>query len=131
MIDSFLDRLEKVKPLHNGKYMARCPAHEDGRPSLMISANQVKISLHCFAGCSIDDICLSVGMQVKDLYFDNQSEFDKDKWRLEKLSVEAKEVHGIILMYEQEDKLSDKEQEKLLQHRKRFYYLQKQIRSLM
>ena len=36
----------------HGHYgMARCPAHNDGRPSLSIKDGDVRVLYHCFAGC--------------------------------------------------------------------------------
>jgi hypothetical protein len=37
-------------------WTARCPAHQDKRPSLSIAENNGKILVHCFAGCSQDAI---------------------------------------------------------------------------
>ena len=34
------------------RWMAKCPAHRDDRPSLSISAQRGKVLVHCFAGCS-------------------------------------------------------------------------------
>jgi hypothetical protein len=34
-----------------GRWMARCPAHDDRTPSLSISERNGKALLHCFAGC--------------------------------------------------------------------------------
>ena len=37
-------------------WMARCPAHRDANPSLSIRDSDGKILIHCFAGCSQDDV---------------------------------------------------------------------------
>jgi len=34
-----------------GRWMARCPAHDDRSPSLSITERGDKVLLHCFAGC--------------------------------------------------------------------------------
>jgi DNA primase len=52
MIEQFLDRLTKVKPLRKDKFVACCPAHDDKKQSMVISDEPEKIGIHCFAGCS-------------------------------------------------------------------------------
>jgi 5S rRNA maturation endonuclease (ribonuclease M5) len=51
-------------------YMARCPAHEDNTPSLSISPGTEpdSVLLHCFAGCSIDQITTAIGITPKQLF---------------------------------------------------------------
>ena len=69
IIDQFLSRLENVKPVSNGRWLARCPAHNDKTPSLSI-ANTAdgKLLIHCFASCSTPDIVQSVGLELADLF---------------------------------------------------------------
>jgi len=71
MIDTILGQLDKVRPSGNGKYMARCPSHEDRDPSLAIAeTDDGRILLHCFAGCSADEVLGSIGLTLSDLYPD-------------------------------------------------------------
>jgi len=62
------------QPIKRGSnYSARCPAHDDHNPSLSISyGNDGKILFNCFGGCSVEDICASLEVEVKDL-FQNES----------------------------------------------------------
>ena len=70
-IDKILERLD-TKPNGKNKYMARCPAHDDGSPSLAIGEGQDgKVILHCFAGCQVYDIVTSLGLELGDLFPDN------------------------------------------------------------
>lgn len=47
-----LDRLSGVRQASGG-WMARCPAHEDGSPSLSIGlSSDGRVLLNCFAGCA-------------------------------------------------------------------------------
>lgn len=67
--DDLLSRLVKVRKGQSGQWTACCPAHNDRTPSLMITQRaDEKISLHCFAGCHINDICEAIGIRVADLY---------------------------------------------------------------
>ena len=49
-VSQFLDRLEGVRG-RDGKFMARCPAHDDRGPSLSIGeGDRGSVLIHCFAG---------------------------------------------------------------------------------
>ncbi|MFC1956323.1 hypothetical protein ACFLWZ_07425 [Chloroflexota bacterium] len=50
-------------------YMALCPAHADTSPSLSITEKDGRILVHCFAGCQHEEIVKSLGLEVKDLFF--------------------------------------------------------------
>lgn len=68
-IEKVLARLDAVRETGPGKWTARCPAHEDRSPSLSISeAEDGKVLLHCFAGCSFDDIVTAMGLTQADLF---------------------------------------------------------------
>jgi hypothetical protein len=66
--DAFFARLNSVRRSGNG-WVARCPAHEDRSPSLSIGRGRDgRTLLHCFAGCSIEDICAALRIRVGDLF---------------------------------------------------------------
>src|SRR5262245_57436910 len=49
-------------------WMARCPAHDDAKASLSISAgDDNRILLHCHAGCSFEAITKAAGLTSADL----------------------------------------------------------------
>jgi hypothetical protein len=66
-LENLLSRLAKVKG-RAGNYTACCPAHEDKSPSLAVKEQDGKIILHCFAGCSVENIVGAVGMDMTDLF---------------------------------------------------------------
>ncbi len=66
----FLSILNKVKQITPNQYMACCPAHEDKNPSLSIKFDSGKILLHCFTGCTLEDILNSLNITKSDLYYD-------------------------------------------------------------
>jgi len=41
---------------HGGYAMVRCPAHADGKPSLSLRQGDRGILVHCFAGCTNEDV---------------------------------------------------------------------------
>lgn len=70
-LDNLLTRLNKVRK--NGKdYLACCPAHDDKSPSLTIAErDDGRVLLHCFAGCSADEVLGAVGLELKDVMPEN------------------------------------------------------------
>lgn len=65
--EEILQRLDKVKKTGSDKWLACCPSHDDRSPSLAIKYTDEKILLHCFAGCSVDEIVASLGHELSDL----------------------------------------------------------------
>ncbi len=66
--DAVLQRVEKARRSGPGKWVARCPAHEDKAPSLAIrETDDGRLLLHCFAGCSTDSVIGALGLQWSDL----------------------------------------------------------------
>jgi len=62
-----LSRLPDAK--RNGRgWVARCPAHDDRRPSLSVAEGDAGGALlHCHAGCAPDAIAAALGLSVRDL----------------------------------------------------------------
>ncbi len=71
MIDALLVRLDGVQQ-RGTRWAARCPvpAHGDTSPSLSVSEGECGILVKCWAGCSLQEICDSLGLHQKDLFFD-------------------------------------------------------------
>lgn len=70
MIEKILDRLTLVRRAGEGRWMARCPAHEDRTPSLSVKLLQDgRILLHCFGcGTGAVEIIMSLGLQPSELF---------------------------------------------------------------
>ena len=67
-IDLVLEKLNGIVP-HNSYWMAQCPAHPDNNPSMEISETEEgTVLLHCFAGCTVDEIVAAMGLQMRDLF---------------------------------------------------------------
>jgi hypothetical protein len=78
MIGDLLNKLEKVKG-SKGRWTACCPAHGDKSPSLAIrQLDDGRILLKCFAGCSAYEVVSAVGMDLTDL-FPNDNNLDRLK----------------------------------------------------
>ena len=67
-LDRFLERVHKPIRTANG-YTCKCPAHDDGSPSLSVrEGKDGRLLLHCFAGCEFRDILAAVGMTEADAF---------------------------------------------------------------
>ncbi len=67
--DTLISRMDKVRRSGQGRWMCKCPAHEDKNASLSIrELDDGRVLLHCFAGCSVHEVVASVGMDMQDLF---------------------------------------------------------------
>lgn len=67
--DSLISRLDGVKHTGIGRWIARCSAHDDKKPSLAIrELDDGRVLVHCFASCSVEDILAAVGLTFDALY---------------------------------------------------------------
>ncbi|OGA36836.1 MAG: DNA primase [Betaproteobacteria bacterium RIFCSPLOWO2_12_FULL_62_13b] len=80
--DALLSRLNHVKRTGPGRWLARCPAHEDKSPSMSIrELDDGRVLLHDFAGCSIEEILGAVGMTFDALFPERPIEHGKPERR--------------------------------------------------
>lgn len=111
--EAILDRLNKARLTAPGKWLARCPAHDDGKPSLSIlERGDGSVLLYCFAGCSVDEIVGAVGLEMRDLFPppDHQrarpSGRWSSKWRAEDL-LHLLDREALIILIVAADKVRD------------------------
>jgi len=68
-VDNLLARLSKVRERKPGRWVACCPAHDDKTPSLYVTeAEDGRALLKCWGGCSTEEICAAVGLELRDLF---------------------------------------------------------------
>ena len=61
--DMFLSRLAGVRRTGSGRWIARCPAHDDRHPSMTIrELDDGRVLVHDFGGCPIEDVLAAVGL---------------------------------------------------------------------
>lgn len=61
--DTLLSRLGGVRRTGQGRWVARCPVHDDKHPSLSIrELDNSQVLLHCFAECDVESILAAVGL---------------------------------------------------------------------
>jgi len=76
-----LPRLQGVRKISGG-WVAKCPSHDDGSPSLTLAdRDDGGILLHCFAGCSIGEITGALGLEVSDLFPPRDSFGAPRRWK--------------------------------------------------
>ena len=67
-LSKLIDKLDQVTT-EGSSYLARCPGHEDGRPSLLITVtDDNKLLLHCRAGCQKQKVLDALGLKMRDLF---------------------------------------------------------------
>jgi hypothetical protein len=62
--------LESVRARGPNKWSAKCPAHADKSPSLTIAEGDKGLLVKCWAGCSLQEVCASLGIEQRDLFYD-------------------------------------------------------------
>ncbi len=76
-VDVILSRLDGVKQRGARSWAARCPVHDDRHPSLSVKeADDGKVLLHCWTGCSAVDIVAALGLSFADLFPDAERPHD-------------------------------------------------------
>ena len=55
------------------QWLARCPGHDDVRPSLSVGEGRIGVVLRCHAGCPASAILDAVGLTFSDLFFDRRN----------------------------------------------------------
>lgn len=57
------------RPVGRGKWMARCPAHNDRSPSLSIREGEAgRVLARCHAGCETEAVLRAAGLRLADLF---------------------------------------------------------------
>lgn len=68
-VDTLISRLSGVRRTGRGKWLARCPAHDDRSPSLTVrELDDGLILIHCFSGCQALDVVEALGLGMTDLF---------------------------------------------------------------
>jgi hypothetical protein len=78
MRDRLIDHGSRIAEVRQNHFMAQCPAHEDGRPSLGVDyqPNHGRLMVRCYADCQTDDVMKELGLELRDL-FDEEPDTSK------------------------------------------------------
>lgn len=64
-----LDRLDGVKATGAGRWIAKCPAHEDRSPSLSVrELEDGRVLVNDFGGCDTESVLSALGLTMADLF---------------------------------------------------------------
>lgn len=64
-----LERVAGVKQTGAGRWICRCPAHDDKSPSLSIrETDDGRVLLNDFGGCKTSDVLAAIGLSFTDLF---------------------------------------------------------------
>ena len=118
-IENLLSRLAKVKKRGQGSWVACCPVHNDRSPSMTIrELEDGRVLVHCFAGCSVDEIIGFLGMSFSDLYPPNPIENGKPLSRMfaaaDVLEALAHETQIIAVAALNLDKLTSEDRQRVI-----------------
>lgn len=67
-IEEIIGRFPNAKKIGEKSFQVKCKSHKDDKASLTITEEDNKILMHCHAGCSLNQILSSIGLQEKDLF---------------------------------------------------------------
>lgn len=121
--DHLLSRLDGVRRTGDGRWIARCPAHDDSSPSLSVrELDDGRILVHCFTGCATADVVAAVRLSLADLFPgrlpDRRSLRQGERWvPADVLRAIAHEVAVVALAADsvaRNEPLSDGERERVL-----------------
>ena len=79
--ERFLERVEGIRRVGDGRWVARCPAHDDRMPSLSIRRADDRVLVHDHAGCDIATILESIGLATADLFDESHTRPDTELQR--------------------------------------------------
>lgn len=70
MINPILERLTKVKRTSSNSWRACCPAHQGTNPTALTIKEEPdgRILLHCFQGCGASEIIEAIGLDIAELF---------------------------------------------------------------
>ncbi len=87
--ERFLSHLDGVRSLGSGRWLAKCPSHDDRTPSLSITQTDDRVLVHDHAGCSVDAVMEAMGLRTADLFdnscprqlkLDRQADLEQRAW---------------------------------------------------
>ena len=83
-MEQILQRLEKVRR-QGDEYMACCPVHDDNSPSMTVRDVGDKVLMYCFGcGAKGPEIITALGLPMSLIFKENNPDYDKKKWLLDK-----------------------------------------------
>ena len=102
IIETMLSRLDGVKQTGRGKYIARCPAHDDRSPSLAIKeCDDGRMLIHDFAGCETEDVLAAIGLKFADIMPErvgDEHSYKPQKWIKAQDALETLDHESLVVV---------------------------------
>lgn len=101
-VEELLPRLQAVRQQGNGRWTARCPSHRDKSPSLSVREGERGLLIHCFGGCTLEEVTSALNLRVFDLFHDAPDSYTGYRERVRRTQEQHRkarhaEVDGFIL----------------------------------
>lgn len=101
-----VSRLDHCKPTGKDTWIARCPAHNDGSPSLSIKElPDGRVLVNCFAGCGALEVISAVGLEWEALFPPTDKHLYRSTLRLRERTVDE-----LVLAIADADRQAGKQQ---------------------
>lgn len=114
--DNLLSCLDFVKSTGSGKWIARCPHHDDRSPSLSITEkDDGRVLIHCHAGCGAAEVLDAVGLGYSALFPEDLSRNYHAERKAEDRSVDELVVAIAAADRKAGKRLSDEDKERELE----------------
>lgn len=108
-VDRLLQRLNNVREAGEGKWMARCPAHEDRANSLSIKVgDDGRALVKCFAGCTTPQIMAALGMAPSDLFAHRPGSLTQSRHLVAETDYMVRDTGGVLHATHRRRDYSDK-----------------------
>jgi len=99
-----VNRLDHCRTTGAGKWIARCPAHEDSSPSLSIAEkSDGRVLIHCHAGCGALAVLDAVGLDY-DVLFPPEL----DNYRASRFKAPLEAVDSLVVEITEHDRACGK-----------------------
>lgn len=92
--DYLLSLLDEVRSSGTRRWVARCPAHENKSRNLSVrEADDGRVLLRCFAGCTTGDVVAAVGLGMRDLFSQPEMAYPPAPTESQRLEREFRREH--------------------------------------
>jgi hypothetical protein len=68
-VEQFLERLQNVRSTSPGQWQAECPAHDDRKGSLVVTAGETSILFKCHADCNSGRVLAALGVEWREMFY--------------------------------------------------------------
>lgn len=116
-LDDLISRLDGVRNTGKDRYIAKCPAHNDGDPSLSVrELPDGRVLIKCFTGCGAIDVLNALGLDWQALMPDDGL-FQPIAERREKAARQDLMVEYLLTVQKEGGRLSEDDKALIIRRR--------------